>query len=187
MAQHRRRRDLRPGLRRHVRRVPRPRPWPFIPRTIRVLYLGSELGLFRSDDGADNWLRVESPLNGMQVWSILLVAGPPDVILVGTCPSRLFRSEDGGRTWTEPTIAIRPDCPRDHRASPHWPAHARNRETMWAGVEIDGVFRSRDAGRTWHSVGVGLSSQDIHALTHLHPPRPPLTRGDGGVADRDHQ
>src|SRR5260370_42538593 len=80
------------------------------PRDQRVLYLGSEQGLFRSNDGADNWRRVESPLNGLQIWSILLlpaagtwagsVLRPPgrstdpghvtsaaDVILVGACPA----------------------------------------------------------------------------------------------------
>src|ERR1700738_588327 len=64
------------------------------PRDHRVLYLGSEQGLFRSNDGADNWIRVESPLTGMcsvdlsphyqplQIWSILLLPAAADVILV---------------------------------------------------------------------------------------------------------
>src|ERR1051325_11181276 len=69
------------------------------PRDPRVLYLGTELGLFRSTDGADSWERVESPLNGLQIWSLLLLPGAPDVILAGTCPARLFRSPDGGRSW----------------------------------------------------------------------------------------
>jgi photosystem II stability/assembly factor-like uncharacterized protein len=64
-----------------------------------TIYLGSELGLFRSMDGADSWSCVESPLNGLQIWSILLLPHWPDVMLVGTCPSRLFRSEDGGHSW----------------------------------------------------------------------------------------
>src|SRR6266478_42561 len=70
------------------------------PRDPRTLYLGSELGLFQTTDGANNWTRVESPLNGLQIWSILVLAPAPEVILVGTCPSRLFRSGDAGRTWT---------------------------------------------------------------------------------------
>src|ERR1043165_2730975 len=74
------------------------------PNDDRTLYLGSEQGLYRSADGASNWSRVESPLNGLQIWSILLLPQAPDVILVGTCPSRLFRSTDGGRTWNEPGV-----------------------------------------------------------------------------------
>src|SRR5438309_1923378 len=82
------------------------------PGNERVLYLGNEHGLWRSEDGADNWRRVDSPVSGLQVWSILLAPGNPDLVLVGVCPSRLFRSEDGGRTWTEPFARIMQGCPR---------------------------------------------------------------------------
>src|SRR5436190_2294826 len=82
------------------------------PRDPRTLYLGSEQGLFRSTDGADNWQRVESPLHGLQIWSLLVVPHAPDIILAGTCPSRLFRSADGGRSWTEPAVSILQECPR---------------------------------------------------------------------------
>src|SRR5580692_3840195 len=82
------------------------------PRDHRILYLGSEQGLYRSEDGADNWQRVDSPLDGLQIWSILLLPSTPEVILVGTCPSRLFRSGDAGRTWTDTDARMRPDCPR---------------------------------------------------------------------------
>jgi photosystem II stability/assembly factor-like uncharacterized protein len=135
------------------------------PHQPRVLYLGSEQGLFRSLDGADNWSRVESPLNGLQIWSILMLPHQPEILLVGTCPSRLFRSDDGGRTWTQPPVRMLQECPRIMRtrvttlmADPVEP------DTLWAGVEIDGIYRSQDRGRTWQKAGRGLSSQDIHGL-----------------------
>jgi photosystem II stability/assembly factor-like uncharacterized protein len=135
------------------------------PRDPRVLYLGSELGLFRSTDGADNWERVESPVNGRQVWSVLLLPHDPDVILVGTCPSRLFRSADAGRTWAEPAASIEPHCPRImHTRVTALLADPTERGTVWAGIEIDGLRVSRDEGQTWQEVGEGLSSRDIHAL-----------------------
>ena len=40
-------------------------------------------------------------------------------------------------------------------------------DTLWAGVEIDGLFRSRDDGRTWQAMGTGLSSRDIHDLAFV--------------------
>src|SRR3954471_7372246 len=120
------------------------------PRQPRTLYLGSEQGLFRSTDGADNWNRIDSPLNGLQIWSILLLPSNPDVILVGTCPSRLFRSADGGRTWTEPQVGMRQECPRIlHTRVTTLLADGGEPDTVWAGVEIDGLYRSRDGGRTW--------------------------------------
>jgi photosystem II stability/assembly factor-like uncharacterized protein len=135
------------------------------PRDPQTLYVGSEQGLFRSADSADTWQRVESPLNGLQVWSILLLPHAPNILFAGTCPSRLFRSEDGGETWTEPAVRFVQGCPRImHTRVTTLVADPEDRDTIWAGVEIDGLHRSRDGGRIWRKVGQGLSSQDIHAL-----------------------
>jgi photosystem II stability/assembly factor-like uncharacterized protein len=135
------------------------------PRNPRMLYLGSEQGLYRSEDGASNWTRVESPLDGLQIWSILVHSAAPDVILAGTCPSRLFRSGDGGRTWREADVRMRQACPRIiHTRVTSLCGHPNDPHTVWAGVEIDGVYRSADGGQSWRAVGTGLSSQDIHAL-----------------------
>src|SRR5262249_30647460 len=135
------------------------------PHEPMTLYLGNEQGLFRTTDGADTWQQVESPLNGLQVWSLLLLPEDPQTILAGTCPSRLFRSADAGRTWSEPAVGIRQDCPRIR-----WTrvttlaAHACDPHTVWAGVEIDGLFVSRDRGVSWRAIGTGLSSRDIHGM-----------------------
>ncbi len=48
------------------------------PRQPSVLYMGSELGLFRSDDGADHWTRLDGPLAGSQVWSVHVPPLRPD-------------------------------------------------------------------------------------------------------------
>jgi photosystem II stability/assembly factor-like uncharacterized protein len=135
------------------------------PRDPSTMYLGCELGLFRSTDNAGNWSRVESPINGLQVWSLLLSPHDPNLILVGTCPSRLFRSADGGRSWSEPAVKIAQECPRImHTRVTTLAPDPSDPDTFWAGVEIDGLFRSRDAGRTWTPTGQGLSSRDIHGL-----------------------
>ena len=39
-----------------------------------------------------------------------------------------------------------------------------DKDTLWAGVEIDGVHRSTDRGRTWKKVGQGINSEDIHGV-----------------------
>src|SRR5262249_25549336 len=78
---------------------------------------------------------------------------------------------DGGESWDEPNVGMRPDCPRivynrvtALAACPNDPDH------LWAGVEIDGTYHSDDGGRSWRPIGAGLSSRDI----------PALARGPGG-------
>jgi photosystem II stability/assembly factor-like uncharacterized protein len=135
------------------------------PRDPRTIYLGCELGLFRSTDGAGNWGRIESPINGMQVWSIAVSPHDPKLIVVGACPSRLFRSEDGGKTWSEPAVKILRECPRImHTRITTVMVDPTEPSTIWAGVEIDALFRSRDGGMTWQPFGQGLSSRDIHGM-----------------------
>jgi photosystem II stability/assembly factor-like uncharacterized protein len=144
------------------------------PQEPATLYLGTEQGLFRSTNGADHWQRVASPLDGLQIWSIVVPANAPEPILVGTCPSRLFRSDDGGRTWDEPPVQMRQECPRImHTRVTTLAADAAAPGTVWAGVEIDGLFRSPDRGRSWQRIGIGLSSQDIHALAVVPDGRGP--------------
>ncbi|HEV3204538.1 MAG TPA: hypothetical protein VGY77_09150 [Gemmataceae bacterium] len=146
------------------------------PKDPQTLYLGNEEGLFLSEDGAENWTRMDSPLNGKQIWSILVVPHSPNTLVIGTCPSRLYWCDSGGRTWIESAAQMVQECPRIMRtrvttilADPVEP------ETIWAGVEIDGIHRSRDGGRSFQKVGQGLSSQDIHSLAvvpgHGHPKR----------------
>jgi photosystem II stability/assembly factor-like uncharacterized protein len=39
-----------------------------------------------------------------------------------------------------------------------------DRNTVLAGVEIDGVYRSRDGGDTWAHVDSGITNPDIHGM-----------------------
>lgn len=132
----------------------------------QVLYLGSELGLFCSRDGADSWTRVESPLSGKQIWSILVPG--PETLVVGSCPAEVHVSLDAGRTWHQGQTTMRPDCPRiiSTRVTSLL-ADPEDGALWWAGVEIDGLHQSRDQGRTWQRIGAGMSSQDIHALVRV--------------------
>src|SRR5260370_9513383 len=62
-----------------------------------TLFLGNETGVWVSRDAAENWT-CALPLDNRSVWS-LRVQGKR--VIAGTCPSRLYRSSDGGATWAE--------------------------------------------------------------------------------------
>lgn len=145
------------------------------PQSPKVLYAGTEAGLYRSLDGGEAWERLPTPFDagegwqaGTLIWSLLLHPREPETIFVGTCPPALYRSRDGGATWEKLAANMTPDCPpiRYSRvtcivADPH------RASTLWAGVEIDGVWRSTNGGDSWEKLDAGLSSQDIHGLIVL--------------------
>jgi photosystem II stability/assembly factor-like uncharacterized protein len=126
-----------------------------------TLYLGNEQGVWLSRDGAESWHRL-LPLAGQAVWA-LRVCGQR--LVVGTCPPRLLRSGDAGKSWQDAAVTMAQDCPRIIHNRVTAIVHDPDRpECLWAGVEIDGVQYSQDGGKTWQPQGTGLSSRDIHAL-----------------------
>ncbi len=132
------------------------------------MYLGTEVGLYMSRDGASNWEQLPAPLDGFQVWSINLTAVRPDRLIVGTRPAGIMLSEDGGQTWRESVTTMRRDCPRIlHTRVTTLAADPDEPSRLLAGVEIDGIHESTDSGRTWTPIGEGLTSRDIHALAVL--------------------
>jgi photosystem II stability/assembly factor-like uncharacterized protein len=137
------------------------------PHNPHHLLAGSEAGLYKSEDKGASWNLLESPMDGLQIWSVAIHPQDPDIIFAGTKPPRVFRSTDGGKRWEQLSIDIAEQClagapkvtnilfdPRDHR-------------TVWVGVEIDGVYRSQDGGDTWtHLPALGSNpiNQDVHGL-----------------------
>ncbi len=145
------------------------------PNYPKHLYAGTNMGLYFSKDGGDNFERLPGAfdpgngwMGGVAIWSLLILPGSPEVLFVGTCPSNLYRSQDGGKSWQTVTTELSPECvairfPRVTclLGDPENPKH------LWAGVEIDGVHKSEDAGLNWKRIGEGLSSADIHSLVAL--------------------
>jgi photosystem II stability/assembly factor-like uncharacterized protein len=156
------------------------------PQHDNILYVGTELGVYQSSDGADSWTKLPAPLDGLEVWSLCIVPQRAETILVGTRPARIFRSDDAGRTWTEAVASMEPDCPRIlHTRVTTIVSDPVNAEHLWAGVEIDSIYESHDRGKTWKPFGTGLSSRDIHALAVTGPDRLVATTNNDVNLSRD--
>jgi len=161
----------------------------------------------RSDDGGRSWTAVGSdftyagvpgthqwydgtphPWEFARVWHLEPSATDPDTVLAGVEDAALFRSVDGGSTWSElPGL-------REHGSGPHWQPGAggmclhtilpdpRDPARMLVAISAAGVFRTDDGGATWRPTNAGLVSEGIpdpdaevghcvHKLA-LHPDRP---------------
>jgi photosystem II stability/assembly factor-like uncharacterized protein len=155
-----------------TRQIARIRIHPKNPELVYVAALGhvwapnAERGVFRSKDGGKTWEKVFS--RGDKAGAIDLVMDPnsPSTLYagfweVGRKPwtlesggpgSGIFKSTDGGDTWTE--LTRNPGLPRGIIGNIGITVSPANSDRVWAIVEAEegGVFRSDNGGRTWTKV-----------------------------------
>lgn len=123
----------------------------------------AEGGVYYSGDGGANWQPRINGLGSLQITSIEYLGSEGDkrFLLAGTWGAGVFRTEDGGLTWTPPSTET---------AIPQVRALASGTGfsgRVWSfGATPAGVFRSGDLGRVWDFAGlIGL---DIATVT-MHP------------------
>ncbi len=112
---------------------------------------GCEGGLFKSNDGGDNWERLEEGLpSGLRGKADLAVspADPDRVYVLIEAPEDeggVYRSDDRGKTWKQVTD-FQPIRNRPFYYTNLY-AHPGNSDILWGMAE--GHYKSEDAGKTW--------------------------------------
>ena len=140
----------------------------------------------RSDDGGTTWNTVgnQFPYDGVpgthqwydgsphpwefkRVWHLEPSRTDPDVVYAGIEDAALFRSGDGGTSWTELSGL------RQHGSGPRWAPGAggmclhtiiidpTNNERMYIAISAAGTFRTEDGGQTWTPINQGLRSAHL--------------------------
>src|SRR5262245_27025279 len=69
------------------------------PRRPGHVTIGTQSGIWRSEDEGDSWKRLAAPAPELAVWSLLAHPTSPDVMLAGYEPCAIHRTEDDGKTW----------------------------------------------------------------------------------------
>ena len=179
------------------------------------LYASQSSGWFgqqiqRSDDGGKTWEPVDNkfvyngaaapvgthqwydgtqhPWEFKRVWHLEPSLTDPDTVYAGAEDAALFRTTDGGKSWSElPGL-------RGHESGPKWQPGAggmclhtivldpTDPGRIFIAISAAGVFRTDDGGKTWRPANRGLSSKYIpdpnaevghcvHRIA-LHPSRP---------------
>ena len=143
-------------------------------------------GLYRST--RDGWSRVDA---GLTATTFRFLAPDPrqaGTILAGTEPARLFRSADGGESWSELEGVTRiegnerwflPYSPRAGAVRNVYSPPGRA-DRLLASVEVGGLLASDDHGRSWTCRPID-GDEDIHHITG-HPDDPDLLFAATGTA-----
>jgi len=159
----------------------------------RAYLAAYEAGVYKTNDGIVTWCHLTSyPTD--YAHSVLAHPEQPGVLFAGSEPAAVFRSDDGGESWSE--------CNgfRQANHSNRWTfhgdrvSHVRELRTapggssaIFAGVEVGGVIKSTDEGKTSNQLD-GLND-DIHLvdISRANPQRiyvataqAPYRSDDGG-------
>ena len=161
----------------------------------------------RSDDGGRSWAPVGNefrydgvpgthqwydgtphPWEFARVWHLEPSLTDPDTVYAGVEDAAMFKTTDGGSTWTELSGL------RTHGSGAHWQPgaggmclhtillHPTDEQRIFAAISAAGAFRSDDGGGSWTAINKGLQSgaipdpeADVGHCVHnlaMHPSRP---------------
>jgi len=121
----------------------------------RVLFAGLREGLFRSDDGGDNWTRAT---DDPRIRPVGVIADPVNARVLYVTQTALYRSVDGGRTFDAYAGAPSGDDYQLLWIDPH------NSRRLLAGVD-QGAVISVDGGASWSSWYNQPTGQFYHVVT----------------------
>ena len=136
------------------------------PTKPEIIYAGTNVGLYRSDDAGEQWKLLDTPLSGYHVWVAAVDPTDANVVYAGTgtpSPATIFRSEDGGTSWGKLPIPVAEECP--NVGIPRFTAltiDPDNHNNLWAGIEVDGLRLSKDGGDSWLDINGGIPNPDVH-------------------------
>ncbi len=123
-----------------------------------VVYAGAGQGLFRSSDHGASWQRMSLPEEAGEVWAVAAHPADHRVLLAGTSPTGVWRSDDAGGTWRRLPDAARPE--RVHMEFKtrvmRFAIDPARPDAIFAALEVGGVMRSLDGGEHWDDCCSGL-------------------------------
>lgn len=155
------------------------------PTNNQILYLarGGGVDVMKSVNGGVNWTAANTglPNSGGILGAKKLLLNPqnPNRLYAlanqGFFTSGLYRSSDGGATWTALTNGLPPNNPGVVTLTAI-AMDANNPNTLYAGTQGAGMYKSIDGGDNWQAINLGLpisGTSDINTIT-VHPQNPDL-------------
>jgi len=134
--------------------------------------IGTQSGIFHSDDHGSTWRQLRAPRPELAVWTLFRHPTSPATIFAGYEPCAVYRSADNGTTWEKlpvvgswPDITSGPEMPKRVTGIAVDPATP---DTIYVSLEIGGLLTSDDGGKNWAAAIDGVyvveDSVDLHGV-----------------------
>lgn len=142
-------------------------PFALSPSNPSVLYAGRSR-VYKTTNEGNTWSATGggSPLSaGNAVHSLAVCATGPDTAYAATAPivsaARVFRTRNGGASWTDVTGSLPDRYPSDLAVDPN---DGDRVFVAFSGFGTSHAFRSENGGATWTDIGGGLPDVPTSAI-----------------------
>ena len=135
------------------------------PENPETVFAGTDKGLYRSEDSGANWAPVDCAIGQRAVFVISFDPARPDVMYAGTGtpdPVEIYRSADGGASWEKRPMEVSETCPIGFPLTTAIAIDPTNSNSIWVGIEVDGLRHSSDGGETFQKAGTDIPNLDVH-------------------------
>lgn len=145
------------------------------PQHPEVVFVGTQRGVYRSQDSGDRWQRMHLP-EGRIVWSLAFHPQNPQIMFLGTEGSDVYRSDDSGERWQYLSTIVNPDAVQMAFATRilGLAIEPADPNRIYAALEVGGAARSADGGKSWALVNRqflgNVDLMDLHGVA-LGSPR----------------
>lgn len=168
----------------------------FDPQNTGWLYVATNHGFWRSEDGGKSYAQMNNGLSTMKLTTIAINsqknAKGNHTLYVGVEPSMLFYSEDRGANWIEftgmqelPSKSKWSFPPRPETHYVRWITPSKlDPDYLAVSIEAGAVFQTTNHGKTW-SDRAEIGPIDVHTLL-THPDAPSrLYAANGGLVSNN--
>lgn len=130
------------------------------PTDAGLVYVASQIGLFKTTDGGKNWQEITSLFQGEPVRTVAVNPADPKRILAGVQYKGLFLSQDGGSIWNQISAGLEPNgIQRDIVFDP------TDASIVYMGDITSGVYQSTDSGNSWVKISQDLTNRAVTTLS----------------------
>jgi photosystem II stability/assembly factor-like uncharacterized protein len=139
------------------------------PNNPRTIFAGG-LRVWRTRNDGASWEEASDVLDESPISAVEVAQADSNMVYVGTENGGIFRSSDGGRTWSGDLSG-----PVPGRTVTRLLTSPRNAKVVYATIanrNVRHVFRSKDAGQTWTDIDQGVLPDVPHHAIAIPKNRP---------------